>query len=174
MSRITFAQVNALPDILDQTAFELVLGNLPLAGQASDLTIKCQNVAMPGVSSEFWEAALHGHVKKFRGRKMYPRTVTAAFYEDSTFGTINKLRQWNEFIAGSESGNSQGFSGDYTIEAELLVYNTVGQVINRTVFENFAVQEIPDVQFDGSSSQGVSVSVTFTYDRIRSNGHPTL
>lgn len=174
MPRISFAQVNSIPDVLDQTAFELIMGNVPLAGGTEDLTIKCQNVSLPGVSTEAWEAMMHGHVKRFRGRKVYPRQLTAAFYEDSAMGTINKFAQWLEFIAGTESGNSQGFQEEYSVDAELRIYNTIGDVISVHTFEHFYPQDLPDVQMDGSSSQGVSVSVTFSYDRWIASGVPIL
>lgn len=174
MARISFAQVDSVPDILSAEAFELILGNIPLAGGSTDLTIKCQNVSQPGMSTEAFEAAMAGHVKRFRGRKMYSRQVTAAFWEDSTFATLNKLRQWSEYVAGSESGNSQGYQGDYSITGLLVAYDTTGRAINRTQFIHMFPQDIPDVQHDGSSSTGMSVSVTFSYDRFISDGHPML
>lgn len=169
MSRISFEQVNSIPDVLDQSAFELVLGSIPIAGGSQDLTIKCQNVSIPGFSNEAFEAMMHGHVKRFRGRKMYPRQLSATFYEDSRFLTHTKLRQWHEFIAGSESNNSQGFQDEYSVVAELRVYNTVGDLISTNRIEGFFPQDVPDVQLDGSASQGVSVAVTFSYDRFLSD-----
>ena len=174
MARIAFAQVNAISDPLDQTSFELLIGNVPIAGATLDLTVKCQTVSIPGMSTEAFETMLHGHVIKTRGRKMYPRTLSTTMIEDSTFATINKLRQWSEFIAGTETGNSQGFRLEYAVDAQLIVYNTKGDPINRTVFENFFPQEISDVNLDGSSSAVVSVPVTWSYDRITSNGHPIM
>lgn len=174
MARISFEQVNAIPDILDQTGFELVMGSIPISGGTEDLTIKCQNVSIPGMSTEAWEAMMHGHVKRFRGRKVYPRQLSATFYEDSLFRTHAKLRAWLEFIAGSESGNSQGFQEEYSVTAELRVYNTVGDLIVVDRMEHFYPQDLQDVQLDGSSSQGVSVSCTFSYDRFLSNVTPIL
>lgn len=175
MSRISFAQVNAIADPLDQSAFELLIGNVPIAGATLDLTVKCQTVSIPGMSTEVFETMLHGHVIKVRGRKVYPRTLTTTMIEDSQFATHNKLRQWSEFIAGTESGNSQGFRSEYAVDAQLIVYNTKGDPISRTIFENFFPQEISDTQLDGSSSAVVSVSTTWSYDRILSpTGHPIL
>ena len=175
MSRISFAQVNSISDPLDQSSFELLIGNVPIAGETLDLTIKTQTASIPGMSTEVFETMLHGHVIKVRGRKVYPRTLSTTMIEDSVFGTTNKIRQWSEFIAGSESGNSQGFRADYAVDAQLIVYNTKGDPISRTIFENFFPQEISDTQLDGSSSAVVSVSVTWSYDRIVSPmGHPLL
>lgn len=174
MPRISYSQVNSLPDILDQTAFELVLGSIPLAGNADSLTLKCQNVSIPGMSTEAYEAMLHGYVKRFRGRKMYPRQLTAAFYEDMTFDTLNKFRAWSEAVVGTESGNSQGYQADYSINAYLFVYDTTGREIAVHTMERFYPQDVPDIQMDGSSSGPVSVSITFSYDRFLPNGIPIL
>ena len=174
MARISWAQVDSIPDILSAEAFEFILGNIPLAGSSTDLTIKCQNVSQGGISNEAWEAAMHGHVKRFRGRKMYPRQVTATFWEDSTFATLRKLRQWSEYVAGSNSGNSQAYQAGYSVTGTLVTYDTTGRAINRTYYENLFPQDIPDVQQDGSSSQGMSISVTFSYDRLTASSHPTL
>lgn len=174
MPRISYSQVNSLPDILDQTAFELVLGSMPLAGNGDQLTFKCQNVSIPGMSTEAFEAMLHGYVKRFRGRKVYPRQLTATFYEDSEFGTLNQFRAWSEAIVGSESGNSQGYQADYSINAYLFVYDTTGREIAVHTMEGFFPQDVPDVQMDGSASGAVSVPVTFSYDRFLPNGIPIL
>lgn len=174
MSRISFTQINSLPDILDASAFELVMGNIPLAGGTQDLTLKCQQVSIPGYSNEAFEALLHGHVLKFRGRKMYPRTLSVTFLEDSTFATWNKLKLWDEFIAGTDSGNSQAFKEIYTINPSLVIYNTIGAVASTIKFENFFIQEVSDVQLDGTSSQALNVQAMFSYDRIIPNGIPVL
>lgn len=174
MARIAWSEVDALPDILSTDGYALVLGSIPGAGMATDLTIKCQNVSIPGFSTEAYEVALHGFVKRFRGRKMFPRQLTATFYEDSNFATLNKLRNWSEFVAGAESGTSQGYQADYSVDAVLYIYDTTGREINRTFIEHVYPQDVPDVQLDSTSSQGMIISVTFSYDRIRSSGHATL
>ena len=174
MPRISYSQVNSLPDILDQTAFELVFGSIPLGGNAERLTYKCQNVSIPGMSTEAYEAMLHGFVKRFRGRKTYPRQLSASFYEDMEFGTLNMFRAWSEAVAGSESGNSRGYQADYSINAYLFVYDTTGREIAVHTMEGFFPQDVPDVQMDGSSSGAVSVPITFSYDRFLVNGQPLL
>lgn len=174
MARINFTQLNNLPDILDQVAFELVMGNVPVAGSTFDLTLKCQQCSLAGFGNEAWEALLAGHTLKFRGRKTFPRTLSVTFLEDSTLATWNKLKRWDEYIAGSESGNSGGFKAQYSITASLLIYNTIGALIGTIGYENFFIQEVTDVQLDGTSSQGVPVNATFTYDRLIPSGAPNL
>lgn len=174
MSRVTYTELNTLPDLLDQTGFRFILGNAPGAGSLNDLTLNCQNVTIPGTGQEAWEANLHGHVRKFRGRRTYPRTLQVTYLEDSRFTVHTKIRSWLEYIAGSESGNSQGYSNQYKVLGSLLVLDTTGRVIESHQIEGVMPQDLGDVSMDGGSSGQVAVSVTFSYDRFTSGQVPRL
>lgn len=166
MGRIAFSQINAQPDLLDQTGFLLDLGLLPLGGSAVHLAIKCLNVPIPGMGQEGMTATLHGFTFGFRGRRTYPGTFSPTFYEDSEMRTLSALQSWLEYTVGSESGNSQGYKKDYSVDANLIVYDTTGKAIRAHIIERCRIQDIPDVTFDGSSSSPVQVAPTFAYDRI--------
>lgn len=166
MARISFQQINAQPDLLDQTAFLLDLGTLPYAGASEHLAIKCLNVPIPGMGSEVMKVPLHGHTVAFRGRRTNPGTFSPTFYEDSQMRTLNALRRWLEFTVGTNSGNSQAFKSGYSVDANLIIYDTVGNAIAAHIIENCIIQDVPDVTFDGSSSSPVQVAPTFSYDRI--------
>ena len=172
MARVAWTEVDSLPDILSGENYMLVFGSVPIAGSTLDLSLKCQNVIQAGMSNEAFDVPLHGFVKRFRGRKMYPRQFQATFVEVSDFSTINKLRQWMEYVAGSESGTSGGYLADYSVTAVLYTYDTTGKEVNRTYYDQVFPQDIPDVTMDSTSSQPVVVSATFSYARIRGNGHP--
>lgn len=173
MTRVAYSEVSRF-DILDQTGFKLIMGAVPLAGITDALTYKCQNVSIPGFGNEAFEAMMHGHVTRHRGRKTYPRSLSATFYEEANFSTLNQLRAWHEFVVGSESGNSGGYRDEYSVDAYLLVYDTTGKEVARHTMEYFFPQDISDTQLDGSSSNAVSISVTFSYDRFLPNGVPLL
>lgn len=166
MARISFSQLNNLSDALDQTAFELIIPNIPLGGSTQELTLRCQQAQIPGYSNEAFEGLLHGHVLKYRGRKMYPRQLSVTYMEGSFLESWSILKAWDEFIAGTESGNSGAFKNVYSTTASLIIYNTVGDVAGTLRMENFFVQEISDVQLDGTSSTAVLVPAMFSYDRI--------
>ena len=164
--RISFNQINAQPDILDQTAFLLDFGTIPGAGNSEHLAIKCLNVPIPGMGNEKMSVALHGHTFGFRGRRTYPGTFSPTFYEDSLMRTLRALQGWLEVTVGSNTGNSQGYKSDYAVDANLIVYDTTGLAIAAHIIENCIIQDVPDVTFDGSSSSPVQVAPTFGYDRI--------
>ena len=174
MARIGWNQVNNLPDTLDTSAFKLLLGTIPNSGSSQQLTLKCQQASIPGFSNEAWESNLHGYVKKFRGRKMFTRTLSVTYIETVDGATYRQLKAWDEFIAGSRSGNSQGFQREYSVQSELVVYNTIGAIAKRINFDNMFIQELSDIQLDGTSSQSALVQVTLSFDMIRVAGIPLL
>lgn len=166
MARISFREINAQPDILDQTGFLLDLGTLPLGGSSQNLAIKCLNCPIPGMGNEAMKVPLHGHTFGFRGRRTNPGTFSPTFYEVSDMSTLDVLRLWLEFTVGSESGNSGGYKREYAVDANLIVYDTTGKAIKAHIIEGCIIQDVPDVTMDGSSSSPVQVAPTFGYDRV--------
>ena len=166
--RITYSQVRGVFDALDQTAFLFNLGVLPGVGNNRQLAIKCMNVPLPGMSNEAFEAAVHGHVVRFRGRKVQSRQLNVTYYEDQNAATRLDLSRWHEQIVGTESGNSQGYKNFYSIRPQLLIFDHVGRVIEEMRFDGLFIQELSDVTMDGGSSQLVQVQATFSFDEAHS------
>ena len=169
MARVSYSESAAIPDILDAVAFNLIFGTLPNTGNTEHLTVKCQSVSIPGFSNEKFDVTLHGNTHSFRGRKMYPKTLTCQFVEDSTFATQNALRAWHEYIAGTESNNSQGYKADYAVDASLVVYDTTGVVAATHKLTAVFPNDVSDVNLSGESSAAMIVSATFSYDRFIPN-----
>lgn len=171
MGRVTYNQVNSVGDVLDQVAFEWLLGAIPGAlSNTGDLTLRCQNVQLPGFSNEAFEVALHGFTIKYRGRKNYERSLTATYIEKGDFSIYRNLKRWDEYIAGSNTGNSRGYKAEYSILTALRVYDTVGAMVNEHRIEGTFIQDLQSVTLDGTSSAAVNISVTFSYDRFLVSG----
>lgn len=167
MARISFGQVRAQHDILDQVGFLVDFGNIPgVGGNSRHLSIKCISAPLPGAGNEAFQATMHGHTLNFRGRPTYPGTFNPVFLEDSKMLTLDALRVWLEYTRGSESGNSQGYKNQYAVDANYIVYDTTGKAIKAHIIEGLIINEVPDINFDGQSSAAVQVSPTFKYDRI--------
>jgi hypothetical protein len=166
--RVSYSQVRSVFDGLDQTAFLLNLGTIPGAGSDRFLAIKCMNVPVPGMSNEAYEAAVHGHVVRFRGRKVQSRQLTVTYYEDQNAATLITLRKWHEWVVGTESGNSQAYKSGYSIRPQLVIFDHVGRPIDEIRFDGFFIQEISDFTMDGGSSALVQVQATFSYDEAHS------
>ncbi|QXV74102.1 putative tail tube protein [Rhizobium phage RHEph12] len=165
MARIGFTEVAALPDAADQVAFELLFGSVPGVQNSQPLTIACQQAQIPGMSNEAYTVVLHGHARNFRGRAMNSGTLSVTFIEVGDHLIQRQLIAWKEFVAGQQSGNSQGYLADYSVLAQLISYDTTGRVALRRNIEECFIQEIPDIQHDGSSSAQMSISATFKFSR---------
>lgn len=129
------------------------------------MTLKCQQAQLPGYGQTHWPAQIAGHVLNFRGQKSYPRILSLMFFEDRNMATTTKLRQWCEYTVGSNSGNSAGYKAQYSINADLVVYDNTGLEIDRLTFFNLMIDQISDTQLDGAATQAMMIQATFAYDR---------
>ena len=174
MERVSFNQVSSLPDALDASGFNLILGNIPLVGSSRQLSLACTSATISGIGNERFTVNVHGHTMQFRGRKTYPGTLAVTYYEVSNFQTHNALRQWHEFITGTNSNNSGGYKNEYSITAALEVYDTTGTISETHTLEALFPQDISDSTLSGESSASMPVSVTFSYDRMIPSKVPVL
>lgn len=175
MPRVSLDQVASLPDVLDQTGFNIYFGAIPLAnGGSQTLTLSCVNVTLPGQGNESFEAPLHGQVFKFRGRKTTARTLNITFYELSDGGNLQTLLAWNEYCVGTKSGNSGGYKSQYATDMRVDILDTVGNAVRSHLVHGVFPQDIPDVQMDGTSSAPVQLSPVFNYDWIDWNNGALL
>ena len=167
--RVAFSDLAGVPDGLDAQPFWLELGAIPLIGQAENrrLGIKLQTCQWPGTSNEAFEVAAHGHVVKVRGRRVYERTSSSTYFEDSQMRTKKVWETWHEGVVGTESGNSFDYKPGYSVTAKLSKYDTVGKEIDTCFFEGYFPTEISSIDLDGTSSQLVQVNITCSYDRVR-------
>jgi hypothetical protein len=174
MARITFDEINGLPDVLDASAFKLLLGAIPGSGNTEHLTLKCQTVNIPGFSNQAYDVTLHGHNVSFRGNKAYTKTLSATFVETAGSETMIALAGWHERISGSNSNNSQEYKRGYSVLATLLSYDTTGRISNETRIQNLFLNDFPDISLNGETSAAVLINATFKFDRIISSRVPVL
>lgn len=174
MARISYTEVAAQPDAADQVAFELLFGQIPGVSNSRPLTIACQNVQIVGTSNEAYSVVLHGHNRNFRGRRMNATQMTATFVETSGHEVQERLLRWKEFVAGFESGNSQGYLRDYSVLAQVISYDTTGKVAMRRNVEEVFIQDIPEITHDGSTSASMPITATFKCSRAYSVSIPLL
>lgn len=174
MASITYSDIDAELDPLDQIKYRLYIPEVPGGGSAKSLEINCQNAIWPGSSTEDYEVTRHGITKSFRGRKVFPRTLSINFVELTGAPISKTLKSWLEFKAGSETNNSQGFSDSYKTTMYLDILDTTGEPTHTVTIEGFHPQDVPDVTMDGTSSGQVLLSATFKYDRVLESGIPQL
>lgn len=167
MPRVTLNEYQSLPDVLSAEHFAFNLADVPGFGDGYPLLIKCIDANIPGFSNEAYEVPLHGMVRNFRGRRMYPRSLAVSFIEDTTLGTLSALRGWMEQIVGTQSNTSVGGVADYGVTATLTIFDQAGNTVDEIQFINTFLQDVPDIQVTGESSALLRVTATFRYDYPR-------
>jgi len=170
MSVITLNQVEALPDVLTADHYNFYLGTIPGGGDTTSLMIKCQSCIIPGMSNEPVEVQLSAHVRKFRGRKMFPRVMSATFMEDITLDTLTRLRKWDQQIVGTNSATSIGNIAQYAVQPTLQVFDQKGSLVDSIQFVNCFIFDIQDTTLNSEASAAVQINAQFSYDYPVFNG----
>jgi hypothetical protein len=173
-SRVSYSDLLTLPDVMDASAFILNLGSVPGTGDSRLLSLKCQTAVMPGFSNEKMTPTLHGYTLGFRGRKVYPQTLSIQYLETSDMSSHNILKRWHELVAGSESGNSASYKRGYSVLGELITFTTTGDVATRLRIESIFPNDVGDTSLSGESSAAMTLSATFHYDRFTTVNIPVF
>lgn len=163
MARTSLSDVSGLADPILSYNFDLMFPSIPGGGDTRALTVKCMTTALPGMELEQVTSALHGVEVSHAGRQIYSKTFQATFYETRDGQTRGAIRRWIEF-ARNNGKNTGNFKRDYAIAAELLVYDDIPNIINTIKVFGLFPKQIDDQSFDGSNSNVITSSVTFSYD----------
>lgn len=171
MPAIAFSDFDALPDVLQTSRFEFLISPPSGSGDNRTFALRCQQIAIPGTSIEQMIVAIHGYEYVYRGRKIYPKTCSASFTEHSDGATTKSIRKYFENIVGSESGGGLS-KKEYALQATLNVFDEGNRPALVFTLENFWMQDLQDIQLDGTSSTAMLASAVFSYDRILQDGVP--
>jgi hypothetical protein len=172
MPAISLTRQESLPDSLANDRFEFLLGSIPGGGGTPNLTLSITTTTYAGFGTEVFDAPVSSHVRRFRGRKTYPRTFTFTYDETVDFNNTTQLRQWNEFIVGTLSGNSQGYRADYSVNADLVIYDTTGVAIETLTYWYAFLTDVADISLSGETTALFQGTGTVAYDYATSSNVP--
>lgn len=169
MARPTLEEIQGLTDPLQTDSFELLFGNIPGGLSAGSLRLRCQQISRPGHTNEQAQLELHGQKLNFAGRKTYSGTLSATFTEHSDGVTARILEQWSELCKGTNTGKSAGYKQEYAVNADLIIYDVTGSIVETVTIEGIWPTEVSELQLDGQSTQIALYQSQFSYDVYRSN-----
>lgn len=166
MGSPTLTEARGLEDILDTSSYRMEIGQIPGAEIDSRLSVQCTQATYPGVDNETFAVTFSGgHELSYRGRKVFPKQLSLTYVETVSMNVTSAFGGWLEYIAGTDSGNSQGYKADYALDGpKLFVYDLVGNIADTVIFYGLQVSSKPDVSLDPGSAQPFQVQVTLTYD----------
>lgn len=166
VSRITQSQVQALDDMMSADNFVFLFSKIPNWGGDgfSDLTIKALSAAIPGAGQEDFQVTIAGFVRNFRGRRIYNHQIDLTFAETVDMSTHNALRNWFEYVAGTDSGTSGDYVKGYAVTGSIYTFDTTGVQADLANFYRIRPVQMPDTQLSGEGTQAMQTSCTFTFD----------
>jgi hypothetical protein len=160
--RTSLQDVLSLQDPAASYNFDLFLPNIPGSSDTRDLTFKCMTADLPGVSVDPMDVALHGVQVPFAGRKIFTHTLNATFLETADWMTREKFRRWNEFIR-SWQNNSGSLAAAYKVDAQMVLYNDVPEVVRTTNLIGLYLESMSEVQMDGGQSGLITLQCGFKF-----------
>lgn len=160
--RTSLNDVLSLQDPAMSYNFDLFLPNIPGSSDTRDLSFKCMTADLPGVALEVADVALHGVQVPYAGRKLYTHTLNATFLETADWMTREKFRRWNEFTR-SWKNNSGALAAAYKVNAQMVLYNDVPEVVRTTNLLGLWLESFAEVQMDGGASNLITLSCVFRY-----------
>lgn len=163
MARTSLSDVSGLADPILSYNFDMMFPSFPGGGDARSMIVKCMTTVLPGMELEQVTSALHGVEVSHAGRQIFSKTFQATFYETRDGATRGSIRKWIEF-ARNNGKNAGNFKRDYAITVDLLVYDDIPNIINTIKVFGLFPKQIDDQSFDGSNSNVITSSVTFSYD----------
>ena len=163
VTRTSLSDVAGLADPILSYNFDLIFPSIPGGGDSRSMTIKCMTSSLPGMELEQVTSGLHGVEVSHAGRQIWTKTFQATFYETRDGATRGSIRKWIEF-ARNNGKNSGQYKSAYAINAQMVVYDDIPNPINTATIFGLFPKQIDDQSFDGSNSNVISASVTFSYD----------
>ena len=147
--------------------FDLVIDRLPtgVSGNVRDITIRCQTTSMPGVQFSPVEVEAHGVKLKYRGRKQYQNTIECQFIENVDWSTYQLFKEWAN-LQLNWTNNTGSSSAIYKTTGTIITYDDAGNVTKEQAIKGLWIEQIQDIQLDGSQDGYVQPNVTFSYDYL--------
>jgi hypothetical protein len=137
--------------------------NVPSGGDPRALTLRCQNVVLPGISNDEVQVALHGVEVNYNGRPVYPRTFASTFLETRDLPVRDAIRGWIEYARNARN-NTGTYKAQYESTGDLVLYDDQNNVIRTIRFYGLFPQMMDEPQMDGSQSTAIMLTTTWKYD----------
>jgi hypothetical protein len=165
MARTSLYDISAVADPAQSWNFDLFLPTIPGSSDTRALTWKCMTTALPGFNLDRVVAPLHGMELVYAGRKTFSHSFTSTFMEAADWSTRSQFYAWSE-LTRSWINNSGSFASAYKVNGDLVVYNDLPQVARTIRCVGMWPAEVSDVELDGSASNLVTLSITWSFDYV--------
>lgn len=165
MPKPTLDDVLNVEDPMLGDNFDLTFTSVPGGGDNRQLTIQCKTASKPGTTIQEVEMELFGHKVMHAAKRDWTHDMPIEYVEDSKGSITTQLEAWAEVIRAHDTQHG-AFKRDYAVDAIFKIYDQTGAVAKEYKIINCWPSEVPEIQFDGSGGQAITLSATFKFDHV--------
>ncbi len=160
----TMQEVMRLSDPLKSYQFRVTIANAPGTGASGELLqFRCTATVLPGRTIDPVTTSLDGFDITDAGKVSGALTWTCTFAEGTDIQVIRKMQNWQDIVYNPETG-VQATRDEYKRVATIEMYNNAKETSLVRTIKGVLTQAIDDITLDKSTSDNVTVGVTFSYD----------
>lgn len=142
-----------------------ITGSNGLNGQTLSFLVERVTLPIPGIAFE--------PVPYNAGERKYPATRTLdvigiTFVEDQNYSVLTYFKAWKDLVV-DDSGNF-GLPSTYKKQLQLDSLNEQGEVIHSFTYPYCAPTRVDSLEFDGTVSRFLPVTIYFEVDNVFNNG----
>ncbi len=153
----------AIPDPMLSDNFVLDIPNVPTGANTVPLRMLCQQASKPGMTINAVEVQLFGHTLEHVGNLTYSHDMTMQYLENRMAQIQTILENWAEFCRSHDTQHG-AYKSEYARDGYLTIFDQKGAKVKEYRIVNMWPSQVPEVQFDGTNSTAITLSVSFKYD----------
>lgn len=173
--------MSVIKDPMVSDHFTLEIPMVPTGGSdAEALLIQCQSATKPGETIDEVAVALFGHTLVYAGRKVFAHDLNITYVENVKGTIMRTFEKWAELVRGTNTqhgrfkgGENNGGASGYTANGKFSIFDNAGELVLEYTLYNMWPANIPEVSFDGTSSNLITHAIGFKYDYYERTGGST-
>lgn len=166
-ARVSLQDMQTVTDPQTQFDWALWLPSIPGTGFTTrDFTFRCTGTQIPAVTMEEFLIEAQGLQFQRPGRRIWDKKLDVTMFETRD-GIGRKLSEgWLDYIRNIKE-NTGNFFADFSVTAELNLYDAPGNITQRIALEGFYPLSLGTATLDNTSTL-LTYTANFSYDRTRS------
>lgn len=166
MPKPTIGDIAAsVPDPMLSDNFVLDIPSLPIGVSARPLLMQCRTATKPGMTINAVEVQLFGHTLEHAGNLTYNHDMSVEYLENRKAEILTILEGWAEFVRSHDTQHG-AYKSEYARDGYLRIFDQKGIKVKEYRIVNMWPSQVPDVSFDGQSSNIIALSVTWKFDYV--------
>lgn len=167
MAKPTLTDAINIGDPLLSDNYEFTIPELPdnVSDGSESLRIQCKTATKPGNTIEEVLVEVFGHKVRHAGSNTTTGSMAVEYTENSEMAIYTVLEEWLE-VCRSHETQLGAFKEDYAVSAKFRIFKQDGSEAATYTVTGVWPKTVPDLSFDGSSSQALPVAVEFSFDSV--------